>query len=66
MESLDFALCLRGGCVAQRDVVEAQGGTELSQGLGRMSEEKGVIIDIKSQWQAPCEEGAGKEVEMGQ
>lgn len=66
VESLDFAFCLRGRSVAQGDIVEAQSCAELGKSFGRMSEEKGVIIDIKGQGQATGEEGAGKEVEMSQ
>ena len=66
VEAFDFALGLRRGGVAQGDFVEAHGGTELGKGIGRMGEEKGVVIDIEGEGQAAGGKGAGEEVEMRQ
>ena len=38
----------------------------MGQGLGHMGEEKGVIIDVKGQWQAAGHECTGEEVQMSQ
>ena len=62
----DLALGLRGGRVAQGDLVETQGGTELGKGLGLVGEEKGMVVDVERQGQAVGGEGGGKEIEMSQ
>ena len=64
--AFDFALGLRGGCVAQGDFVEAQGGAELGEGVRRVGEEEGMVVHVEGQGQAAGEEGAGEEVEMGE
>ena len=64
--ALDFAFGLRGGRVAQGDVVEAQGGPELGKSFGRAGEEKGMIIDVESQGQAVNGKGPGEQIEVAQ
>ena len=64
--AFDFTLGLRGGCVAQGDFVEAQRGTELGEGIGRVGEEEGMVVHVEGQRQAAGEEGAREKVEMGE
>lgn len=66
METFNFAFGLWGGRVAQGDLIEMEGGAELGEGIGLMSEEEGVIIDVECERQATSEKGAGEEVEMSQ
>ena len=66
MRTFDFSFGLGSGGKAQGDFVEAQGGTQLSKGLGLVGEEKGVVIDIEGEGQAASGQSAGKKVEMSQ
>ena len=64
--ALDLALGLRSGRVAQGDLVKAEGGAELGEGVRGMGEEEGVVVDVEGERQALSEEGAGEEAEMRQ
>ena len=63
--AFDLAFGLRSGRVAQGDFVEAQGGAELSESVGRAGKEEGMIVDVEGEREAVGAEGAGEEVEMG-
>ena len=63
--ALDLAFGLRGGRIAQGDFVEAQGGTELGEGVGRAGEKEGVVVDVEREGEAVGAEGCREEVEMG-
>ncbi len=56
--AFDFAFGLWCGGVAQGDLVEAEGGAELGEGLVGAGEEEGVVVDIECQRQAKALEGA--------
>ncbi len=64
MGALDLAFGLRSGGVAQRDVVEAQGGAKLGESVWLAGEKEGMIIDVECQGQAVGEEDRGEKVEM--
>ena len=64
--AFDFAFGLGCGRIAEGDVIEVQGGTELGEGIGSMGEEKGVIIHIKGQREPVGLERAGQKVQMGE
>ena len=64
--AFDFAFGLGRGRVAQLDAVEVEGPAELSEGVGVVGVEKGVVVHIERQGQAVGLEDAGKEVEVGQ
>src|SRR5689334_9260584 len=64
MASFDFAFGLWGGRVAQGHAVEVQRGAELSEGIGCVSEEKGVVVHVESQGQAVGLENARQEVQV--
>jgi hypothetical protein len=49
VRALDFSFGLRGGREAQGDLVKAQGGAELGEGVWLAGEEKGVVVDIEGQ-----------------
>lgn len=66
MGAFDFAFCLRGGRVAQGDIVKAQGGAELGEGVGDGGEEEGVVVDVESKREAGFEEGGWEQIEMGE
>ena len=59
MAALDFSFGLWGGSEAQSDAVEVQRGAQLSQRLGGLGVEEGVVVDVENQWQAVGLEGAG-------
>lgn len=63
--TFDFAFCLRCGCEAEGDAVEAECGSELGEGVGSVGEKEGVIIDVESQRKPVEEEDGGEEIEMG-
>lgn len=64
--AFDFALGLRGACVAQRDAVKVQSLPQLGEGVGALGKEQAVTIDVEFQRQAVFGEGCGEEVEVGQ
>ena len=64
--ALDFAFGLRGGGVAEADVVEAQGGAELGEGVRDAGEKEAVAVHVEGEREAVGEEGAREEVEVGE
>ena len=66
MEAFDLPLSLRSRSKAQGDIVEAQGGPELSEGFGSVGKKERVVIDVESQRYSAGPESTGKKVEMGE
>ena len=66
VRAFDFSFGLGSWGEAQGDFVKAQGSAELGKGIGLVGEEKGVVIDVKSEGQAAGGQSAGKKVEMSQ
>jgi len=64
--AFDFTLGLRGGGVAQADVVELQGPAQLSEGVGVLGEKEAVVIDIELEGPSVGQKGSGQEVEIGE
>ena len=62
--ALDFAFGLGRGGVAQGDAIEVEGLTELGEGVGRVGEEKGMVVHVESEREAVGEEDAGEEIEV--
>ena len=63
--ALDFALGLRGGRVAEGDVVKMERGAEPGEGVGNAGEEEGMAVHVEAQREAVFEEGAREKVEVG-
>ena len=63
---LDFALGLRRWGITEANVVEAESGAKLSQSVGRLGEEHGVIIDVELEGSSISEKGGRKEIQVGQ
>lgn len=66
VRALDFALGLRSGSKAERDLVKTQGGAQLSKGVALTGEEEGMVIDVKSQWETMGKEGAREQIEVSE
>ena len=64
--AFDFALGLGSGSVTETNVVEGQGRAELGQGVRRLGEEHGVIIDVELEGAAVSQEGGGEEIQIGE
>jgi len=64
--AFDFAFGLRGGGVGEVNAVEAEGLSELGEGVGVVSVEEGVEVDVEAQRQTVGLEDAGEEIEVGQ
>ena len=64
--AFDFAFGLGCGGVAQRDAVEVKGRAQLSEGVGVVGVEEGVVVHVEGQWEAVGLEGTGQEVQVGQ
>ena len=60
--AFDFTLGLRRWSIAKSDAVEVESGAQLSEGIGSVSKEEGVIIHVENQRQAMGVEGTGQEV----
>jgi hypothetical protein len=64
--AFDFPFGLRGWGIAKADAVEVEGSAQLGEGLGVMSEEDAMIIDIDFQRQPVFVKGGGQEIQIGQ
>ena len=64
--ALDFTFGLRGGSVAQADVVEPERPAQLGQSLRSVSEKDTVVIDVKLQGASVGAKGGGQEVKVGE
>ena len=64
--AFDLALGLGSGSVKEGNAIEVQGGTQLSESLRGVSEEKGMVINVERQRQAVRGEGAREEIEVSQ
>ena len=59
-----FAFRLWSGCVAEGDAVKSESLAELGKSARGVGEKERVIIDIKREREAVCEEGEGEEMEV--
>ena len=64
VRALDLAFGLRGGSVAQRNLVKAQSAAELRESVWLTGEEEGMVVDVEGQWEAVLAKGGWEEVEM--
>jgi hypothetical protein len=64
--ALDFAFGLGGWSIKETNVVELEGGAQLGESLGVLSEEDAVIIDIELEGPSIGQEGGGEEIQVGQ
>jgi hypothetical protein len=64
--AFDFAFGLRGGGIAQADVVELERPAQLGEGVWIVGEEETVIIDVELEGPAMGQEGGGEEVKVGE
>ena len=64
--TFDFPFGLRGWGIAKADAVEVEGLAQLGKGLGVMSEEEAVIIDVDFQRQSVFDKGGRQEIQIGQ
>ena len=64
MATFDFAFRLWSGCVAEGDAVKSESLAELGESARGVGEKERVIIDIKREREAVCEEGEGEEMEV--
>ena len=64
--AFDFPFGLRGWGIAKADAVEVEGLAQLGEGLGVMSEEDAMIIDIDFQRQPVFDKGGRQEIQIGQ
>ena len=64
--AFDFALSLGCRSKTESDAIEVKGLTQLSKGLGIVSEEQAVIIDVELQRQAILGESPGQEIKVSQ
>ena len=62
----DFTFGLGRAGVTQGDAVEVQGGSELSQRLGTLWEEKAMAIYMELERQTMFGESGGKKIQVGQ
>ena len=65
MAAFDFAFGLRGGGIAEADVVEAQRLDELGESVRNAGEKEAVAVHIEGEREAVGAEGARQEVEVG-
>ncbi len=66
MTAFNFTLGLGGWGIAQRHPVEVKGRAQLSERVGSMGEEQGMVVDVQSQGQALRAERLFEETQMGQ
>lgn len=64
--TFDFAFGLGSAGVTQGNAIEVQGGSELSQRLGTLWEEKAMAVHVEFKRQTMFSEGSGKKVQVGQ
>jgi hypothetical protein len=64
--AFNFAFGLGGRSVAEGYPVEVKRGPQLSEGIGGVGEEQGMVVYVKPQWQAPGAKGPIQEVQVGQ
>lgn len=64
--AFDLAFGLWSGGVAQRDAVKVESLAELGEGVRRVSEEEGMVVDVKGEREAVGEEDAGEEIEVSE
>lgn len=66
VSALDFAFCLGSGGIAEGDAIKAEGGAKLREGLGSMSKEDAVVIDIEAQRQPVGLKDTAEKIEVSQ
>ena len=64
--ALDFSFGLGCWGIQETNVIKFECRAELSQGLGILGEEHGMVIDVDLQWSSVTQERGGQEIEVGQ